>query len=467
VILIPTELQAPLLIILSGIALCLIFETAGLKEGFRRHGNKSYISLIAFVTVIFVFLAVFRSEKVETVSLSGLIFDHLSRSAILALSLLCFGVLWITVERLRPTNADRGEIYALILFVFLCNILVCCATSHLLFACAFIASLSAQVAIIANRKRRRSSPEIALKIILSSFFALLLLAAVFAFESANQPLAVIVCLISFVLFFAGAVPLQSLHVDVLDGAPSYSAALYASSTLLITPIVLARLASNPSLTPQAGAMISNILLALGGATLCLAPIMALDQRRLSRVLAYLLCSQTGIALIIASLMFIHVPIPVYLNGFLFTHFVLCTVGTYSGQNLWKKAGFAFKTWEDFAGAGRQHPIEAGAFFIVLASIIGLPFTSGFILRHALVTLAPPHLRLTLLLIMLFSVSASVVPTYRLFAFFFGKTVRHELRKHHNTRRKKILLLGVCATFAIACSLAPISVLSMVFDLGQQ
>jgi len=465
VILIPTELQAPLLIILSGIALCLIFETAGLKEGFRRHGNKSYISLIAFATVIFVFFAVFRSEKVETVSQSGLIFDHLSRSAILSLSLLCFGILWITVERLRPTNADRGEIYALILFAFLCNILICCATAHILFACSFIASLSAQVTIIANRKRRRTSPEIALKIILASFFALLLLAAVFAFESANQPVAVVICLVSFVLFFAGVVPLQTLHVDVLDGAPSYSAAFYASSTLLITPIVLARLSVNPSLTPEAGIILSNILLGLGGATLCLAPIMALDQRRLSRLFAYLLCSQTGIVLIIASLMFIHVQIPAYLNGFLFTHCVLCTVGLYSGQNLWKKAGFAFKTWEDFAGAGRQHPLEAGAFFVVLASIIGLPFTSGFILRYALVTLAPSHLRPFVLLIMLFSVAACVVPTYRLFAFFFGKTVRHELRKHHNARRKKFMLLGLCASFVIACSLAPISVLTLVFDLG--
>lgn len=463
---VPVELQAPLLLVLSGIGLCIVFETAGLSEGFRRHGNKSYISLIAFAMIASVFFVVFRAEKVDTVAYNGLIFDHFSRSAILSLSALCFGVLWITIERLRPTNSDRGELYALILFALFCNIIACAATSHILFGCAFFASLISQIGIIGIRKRRRTSSEIALKMTLSGLFALVLLGAVFAFESTNQMTAVIVCLITFVLFFSSVVPLQTLHVDILDGAPSYSAALFSASTLITMSTILTRLASDPALTPTALETLGLVFLSLGAVTLCVAPIMALDQRRMSRVLAYLQCGHAAMVLMFASLAFMHVKIPSYLHGFLFTHVVLCIAGIFAGQNLWKNTKYAFKTWEDFAGAGRHHPIESGAFFVVLLSVIGFPFTTGFVLRSAMITLAPSHLRPIFVLIVLVNIVASAVPVFRLFAFFFGKTTRHELHKHH-FKSRRVLLLGLCASFAIAFALVPISILNLVFDLGQQ
>jgi len=462
---IPVELQAPFALTLSGIGLCLVFETAGLAEGFRRHGNKSYISLIAFAVFAAVFLMVFRAEKVDSVSYNGLIFDDLARSSILSLAALCFGVLWITMERLRPTNSDRGELYALILFALFCNIIACSATNHTLFGCAFFASLIAQIGIIGIRKRRRTSSEIALKMTLSGLFSLVLLGAVFAFESTNQMVAVIICLITFVLFYSGIVPLQTLHVDILDGAPSYSAAFFSSSTLITMSTILTRLANDPALSASVLETLSFVFLVLGALTLCVAPIMALDQRRMSRLFAYLQCSHAGIILLFASLAFIKVKFPPYLNGFLFTHFVLCGAGIYAGQNLWKNTRYAFKTWEDFAGAGRWHPVESGAFFVVLASVIGFPFTSGFVLRSALISLAPSHLRPIFVLILLVNIVASSVPVFRLFAFFFGKTTRHEFHKHHYKSRR-IMLLAFCASFAVFFAFAPTSILSLVFDLGQ-
>jgi NADH:ubiquinone oxidoreductase subunit 2 (subunit N) len=455
----------PLLLILVGIGLSLAFEVSGVNEGFRRYGNKNYISLTTAIAIISVFILVFQAEANDISPKGGLIFDSVSKSAILSLSLLGLCTLWIVIERLKPENADSGEIYALTLCTYFFSILIACSESWPLLSSAYLASMSTQIGILALRKKRRTSPEVALKWIISAAFLLVFFALLFFLSiSATQP-ATVVFGILLTLIILGAVPLQSHHVDVLDGTPSYSAVFYVGSTLINSTIIFWRLSHSASLSADILERITWVLMIFAAISFCVGPIMALDQRRMSRLLAYLLASQAGLVLIFAALFFSHIEIPLYLYGYLFTHFVLCAAGSYAGLNYWKNARHAFRTWEDFAGAGRKHPLESGAFFLVLASICGLPFTSGFVLRTQLIGLAPPAIRVPILIILFASIVLSAVPVLRLFAFFFGKTARHELTEHH--RHRQITLLYMCATILFLAALAPLSVLRFVFDFSQK
>lgn len=456
---IPFVLQALFLVLVLGIALCLIFEAAGIKEGFRRQGTKTYISLVAGCVIFASFLIVFSADTGE--KLGSLIFDSTAKSGILALNLLCASSFWILVERLKSENADRGELYAMLLCGFFFSVILCSSDDLRILSCAFVAAIATQVAILAMRKKRRSTPELALRLVISATFLLFLFCLTFIFDNATDPSPGSVIFIVALLFIMGSFPLQAFQVDSLDGSPSYSAVFLCGSNLITGLIVLHRLASKASFAVYAP-RVSTSLIAIAAISLCVLPIMALDQRRIGRLIAYLLTSQAGIVLIMASQEFINSAMPSYLFGLTFAHFALCAAGTGAGLNFWKNNRHSFKTWEDFAGAGRQHPVEAGAFFIVLASICGLPFTSGFVVRNALLEASNSEYRLAILSLFWGSTLLASVPVFRLFAFFYGKNVRHELKKHHKPRR--ITLLVVCAGLLLLVSLAPLSTLRVMFDL---
>lgn len=476
---IPIPLQSPFFLIIFGMVLCLVFEAAGVPEGFRRHGSRNYISLIAALVVLTVFFLIQRADSAMIYQQGGMIFDRISRGAILSLSLLVLTLLWIIVERLKPLNMDRGEVYALVLFSYFSCIVISCANDLPLIATSIIAWPLAQIGILAIRKKRRASPEVALKLIVGIAFTLIFLAMVFVFSNLSQVpfaiardvspgtasvmpshLAATILLISLLLFLMGCVPLQSIHVDILDGAPSYVSAFVSGATFIVSSALLIRLVESLALTEYLAENAFWMLVVFASLSLCLGPVMALDQRRISRILAYLISSQAGLVLFCSSLSLHHTLVPDYFYGLLFTHFSLCAAGTYAGINFWKDAKHSFKSWEDFAGAGRKHPVAAGAFFFVLASICGLPFTSGFVLRNLLIELTPTQYRFPIIAILLASIVLCAVPVFRLFAFFFGKMTRHELRKHHQPRQ--IVLLLFCALSLFLISIAPETILWTVF-----
>lgn len=459
---IPTALQTPLILLLFCAVLCLIFETAGVKEGFRRYGNKNYISLVTGICILTVFLLVLSSPTNRISKVSGLVFDATSKNAILALSLLCMCSLWLLIERLKSENADRGELYAVLLASFFFSIIMCCTENWVVLVGSYFGMISTQISLLAMRKKRRTSPELALRWVITSAFLLMLFAVMLMFASLGLMPPTVVLMITLSLFIVGAFPLQAFQVDALDGSPSYCAAFLAGSNLINALAVLWRL-SQASSQELFSSRIAFALIVLAALSSCILPIMALDQRRMSRLIAYLLTSQAGIVLVFASLLFGNIELPPYFFGLTLTHFALCAAGSFAGLNFWRNSRQTFRTWEDFAGAGRQHPFEAGAFFIVLAALCGLPFTSGFAIRKTLIDFSSPEYRVPVLALFWVSTVLGSVPMFRLFAFFFGKPVRHELRKNHKPTR--VALLYLCAGILVLCALAPLSVLRFVFDFS--
>jgi NADH-quinone oxidoreductase subunit L len=195
----------------------------------------------------------------------------------------------------------------------------------------------------------------------------------------HLPLTTSVCTAAFVLLMIGAIskggsmPFHSWIPDAAVDAPlPFMAFLPASLEKLLGIYWLARISLDLfELTPDA--WVSPLMMIVGAATILLAVSMALVQKDYKRLLAYHAISQVGYMVL-----GIGTAVPLGIVGGLFH--MLNNAIYKSGLFLTGGAvehATGTTDLKQLGGLGRRMPVTFACFFILAASISGVPWTNGF------------------------------------------------------------------------------------------
>lgn len=335
-----------------------------------------------------------------------------------------------------------------------------CQTSDLV-QFTFLASLFniCLTGLVYFRKSRRLVAEVSVQQVFFSLFQLCFFSAAIGwciqtnssteFAAIMQPggdrLAISLVFLAL-LIWIGSVPFLSSYADYVDAAPPFASMMLMGGTLISGGHVLHLLTLNP-LNPK----LFDILAAFGAFTLIATPLFALDQKRIDRMVSYLLFNQSGL-LILLSIFQIKI-LDIY-----FLHLALAIPGALVGVRFWKHTQNSDKNWEDYAGAGKKHPVVALAWLSILGSISGLPFTLGFSIYSELSkqTMQPDNPWLFPLIVA--SIVLAFTPVARLGLFMFAKPIRYELLKQHQPRQAAYIVL--CAVLLLFAKIAWLSLSSL-------
>ena len=213
--------------------------------------------------------------------------------------------------------------------------------------------------------------------------------------------------------FMGAVGKSAqfpLHVwlpDAMEGPTPVSALIHAATMVAAGVYMTARIF--PLLTPQAMIVIAYV----GGITAMMAAIIAVVQNDIKRVLAYSTISQLGF-------MIMALGVGAYAAGFmhLITHAVFKAL-LFLGSGSVIHAVHT-QDMREMGGLRKRMPITFTTFLIATLAISGVPFTSGFISKDAILagTLSfvgsnPHHL-----LLPLFGFGAALLTAFYMFRLLF-------------------------------------------------
>jgi NADH-quinone oxidoreductase subunit L len=170
-------------------------------------------------------------------------------------------------------------------------------------------------------------------------------------------------------------PLQIWLPDAMEGPTPASALIHAATMVVAGVFLLGRI--SPIITPDAGLVIALI----GGLTSVLAAISAVFQYDIKKVLAYSTISQlgfmvTGMGMGAVGASFFHLTTHAFFKAGLF----LCAGAVinymHHEQDMRKMGNLLLKI-----------PVVFYAYLICAASLIGLPFTSGFLSKDSLLNAA--------------------------------------------------------------------------------
>ncbi len=431
-------MMVPVSILFACALLCLILETLGTSLGERKTGNRYYIVLVALTGIL---AAAY----------------HLPTQLIFGVcTLLTLMSLILAVSQMHHADLELGDAYALILVVYALLLLLCTAHNLVDFAVitAFLNLIFIGLAYF--RRSRRLVAEIAIKLLFSAlfYFCFLSVAIILALQSTGSTDWAILLThpeaqlaISFVwiaaLLWIGSVPFLGVHVDYLDAAPSFASVLFLGSILISGGVLISTLTAHP-LDPK----LFQVLVFFAGASLLVPPILGLDQRRIGRMIAYLVMTQAGVLLLLA---LFQIPVlPIF-----YLHLAIALPGTIAGIRFWKHSQNSDKSWEDYAGAGRKHPFVGFAWLFILASFGGVPPTLGFWLYGQLANKALQTGAPWVLLLILLAIIASMIPIARLGVFMFSKPVRHDLVLLHQPRQAFLVI--TCALFIFVAKIVCLAI----------
>jgi NADH-quinone oxidoreductase subunit L len=170
-------------------------------------------------------------------------------------------------------------------------------------------------------------------------------------------------------------PLQTWLPDAMEGPTPASALIHAATMVVAGVFLLGRI--SPIITPEAGLFIALI----GGFTSVIAAISAIFQYDIKKVLAYSTISQlgfmvTGMGIGAVGASFFHLTAHAFFKAGLF----LCAGAIISymhhEQDMRKMGNLSLKI-----------PVIFYAYLICAASLVGLPFTSGFLSKDSLLNAA--------------------------------------------------------------------------------
>lgn len=413
--------------------LCLVLESLGIKAGERKTGNRSYIVLVTLAGILG------AAYYLPTQLVFGIC------TFLILMSLI------IGVSQMRLANSELGEAYALILVTYALLLLLCSTTNLIDFTVLTAFFNISLLGLGYFRRSKRLVAEISLKLLFSAlfYFCFLSIAIALALQSTGStdfgvltthPEAKLA--LSFVwialLLWLGSVPFLSIHVDYLDAAPSFASILFLGGSLISGGVIVSTL-SQQALDPK----LFEILVFFAGASLLIPPILGLDQKRIGRMVAYLLMTQSGMLLLLALFQVPVLPI-FYLN------ISMVIPGALAGVQFWKHAQNSEKNWEDYAGAGRKHPYVGFCWLFILASFAGAPPTLGFWLYGEVANAALKTNSHWILPLIVMAIIASMIPIARLGIFMFAKPVRHELILLHQPRQAFLII--TCAALILATNL---------------
>ncbi len=403
------------MILLATAFVCFILEAAGSKIGNRKTGDRFYIILTAVLGL----LATGYLSPINLETSTCLLFAFMS--------------LTLAYSQLKYSRIEFGEAYALIL-------VLCSLQLHLLSTNRWIdfVTLTALSNIILIgltyfRRNRRISAEIGIKFLIVALFVFCLLSIGIALSIEEKWRIASVFFWVGLLLYLGATPFLNAHVDYLEAAPGFAGIQFLATTLMTSAGMLKYLA-NQKLDPN----LNQILYVFASISILIPAILAFDQQRIGRLVAYLFASQAGLVLLLSL-----TKTPT--TFVVFFHLALIAPAILAGVRFWKHTQNSDKSWEDYAGAGRKHPIVGIAWLYALSSLAGSPFTIGFWIYLQLANSAELSKLYWLFPLIIAGILLNMFPVARLAVFMFGKPTHHEMMRLHEPRQS--FLVVICALAA--------------------
>jgi NADH-quinone oxidoreductase subunit N len=224
-----------------------------------------------------------------------------------------------------------------------------------------------------------------------------------------------------------AIPFHWSHLDGVDGSPLFVGVFKAGGAMVVSAVLLARTAM--SFAEARGQVPSELstLFSLGVVlTLVLPAVFALDQRRIRRLVGYLVVGQGGLVLVgIVGILESHPTAMIHLATALLAA-VVATVGGLAGLTFWESPDERDRTWEDLSGAGRAAPFTALIWVGLLATLSGMPGTIGLLARIEMGRMMILENHLIIFVMVVGAPVLAAVPVLRLGAFLFAKKVEAPL-----------------------------------------
>lgn len=325
-------------------------------------------------------------------------FDALAGISTLLVSLAAAAIFLLSSTYLSSYRMPQAEYHALILFS-LAGSFLCFGAEHLLVLVLGLELATLPLVLLCGYDfERRTSSEAAQK----SFFAgavssaVLLLGVAFLYGStghldfaglqATLDPAHPAALAGLALVFAGLaiklglVPFHQWLPDVQQGAPT-SLSVYLAVCGIIT-VVLAWLRLMLHGLPEIEWLLSPIFLSLSVATLFFANLMALFQRNLKRMLAWLAVAQLGTFMLAFA-----AQTPEAYSALIFYLGVQAAgfIGAFGVVMTTAEGGREHDRLEHFAGIARHRKILAVAMTVFMLNLAGIPGTAGFWARWQLLS----------------------------------------------------------------------------------
>lgn len=333
---------------------------------------------------------------------SGLRPTHLtSYIRVIALGI---GMLALLMHMHLPRPAERGDLFAMILFS-LAGILLTSMADELilLFLAVELVSVPAYVLVSIGRSDIRAQ-EAGVKYFFLGAMAAALLAYGFSFLYGATGTTVLHemefnatrgayvtwgLLLAFagVAFKIAAVPFHVYAADVYQGAASPVTGLLGFFPKLAGFVVLIKLIA---LIQPAGAVFNGwnlpdpgfwFIWLIAAATMTVGNVLGLMQTNIKRMLGYSSIAHTGYMLVglLVGPVSVGGPLRNGLSAMLFYIVVygVMNLGAFAVLALVESRGKAAEELDDLAGLGRRHPLAALAMAICVFGLMGMPPTAGF------------------------------------------------------------------------------------------
>ncbi len=458
---------APSGLFLLGALLCLLFEAAGTPIGARKQGPRTHVALLALTTCAAVLLqaVVAWDLAFEPRRLFGgaLALDHLGLFATGCVAVVIALAVCAAASGLAERDADYGDAYGLLLLsgaglcaLVLARELVTVAAA----ACLVVVPL---VPLATVDRRAPQGTEAAVKLMKwSSFlFALLAFAAALRYGAAGDTalcvrggddapaLATTASVLIGVVLFAwvAAVPLHIVRVDVVHGTPPFLGGLVACAFPLAGAVLLVRWLGCGGAELFFPAPLDDLLRVTALLSLVVPPLAALDQSRVNRVVAHLVCAQAG-PLLVALVAHRGDDLSTGALFLVLAGIIAGGMGAVVAQAFLERPGVEGSTWERWSGAGRRHPLFGLSLLWLWSSLAGVPGTVGFVGRVTVGLAAFSAGEVLLGVAVIVAPALAAAPMLRLAIFLFAKALDRDLEVSPSGWRAFVVVLACLAVLLL-------------------
>lgn len=467
---------APSGIFLLGALLCLLFEAAGTPIGARKQGARTHVALLALGTCAAVLLQAFvtwdLAYEPRRLFFDAFALDHLALFGVASTALLVALAVAAASSGLAERDADYGDSYALLLFAGAGLSALVSARELVTIAAASCLVVVPLAALATVDRRAPQGTEAAVKLVKASgfLFALLAFAAALRYGVAGETSLCIesgdeqsmlagissALLAVVLLSWVAAVPLHIVRVDVVHGTPPFLAGLIACAFPLAGTVLLVRWLGCGGASTSAVPPLDDLLRVCALLSLVVPPLAALDQSRVNRVVAHLVCAQAGpllIALLAQGESGDLGPLLLAVCGLL-----VGGMGAVVAQAFLEPPGQDGPTWERWSGAGRRYPLFGLSLVWLWSSLAGLPGTVGFAGRVLVGQAAFAAGEDALGIAVIVAPVLSAAPVLRLAIFLFAKAPDRDLETLPSAWRS--VVVGLACLAALLLGIFPLPLLEL-------
>src|SRR5690606_20405839 len=240
------------------------------------------------------------------------------------------------------------------------------------------------------------------------------------------------------------------------GAPPFLGGLVACAFPLSGAILLVRWLGCGDVAIDAAAPIDDLLRVAALLSLVIPPLAALDQSRVNRVVAHLVCAQAGPILVALLAQRDGADTgPLLLAG---SGLLVGGMGAIVAQAFLEPPGQEGPTWERWSGAGRRYPLFGLSLVWLWSSLAGIPGTVGFAGRVLVGQSAFAAGEDVLGIAVIVAPVLSAAPVLRLAIFLFAKAPDHDLETSASGWRAVVVALA-CA-FVLLLGVFPLPLLEL-------